>query len=454
MQLICEDEVQETPYGPLPAHWRVMPLEQCAVVQTGVAKGRKIDSDDMVTVPYLRVANVQDGYLDLSEIKEITIRRSEVDRFALQGGDVLLTEGGDFDKLGRGFLWHSQIPGCVHQNHIFAVRSKRELLDPEFLAYLIQSSYGKGYFLSVAHKTTNLACINTTKLKALPTPIPPKSEQRTIANILHIVQRAKDAAEAVVVAARRFKQSLLRHLFTYGPVPFDQTNLVDTVPVQVGEVPASWRLCTLGELLREGSGDIQSGPFGSQLHASDYKTSGVPVVNPTHLGFNEIVDQDIPRINQDDANRLDRHYLQEGDVLIARRGDFSRFSYITNQNAGWLCGTGCIRIRISHGRVDSRFLGLSFSTDRIQNYLRDHSVGTIMPNLNGKIVAALPICLPSLPEQEQIVESLLKMDDKIRAEESRVSALGVLFTTLLRDLMTGRVRVHDLDLPILTGGGS
>src|SRR5262245_32965572 len=173
-----EDQVHETPFGTLPAHWRVIPLEQCAVVQTGVAKGRKLDPGGTVTVPYLRVANVQDGFLDLSEIKEITIRKSEVNRFALQDGDVLLTEGGDFDKLGRGFIWRDQIRGCVHQNHIFAVRSKRELLDPEFLAYLVQSSYGKAYFLSVAHKTTNLACINTTKLKALPAPIPPKGEQR------------------------------------------------------------------------------------------------------------------------------------------------------------------------------------------------------------------------------------------------------------------------------------
>src|SRR5262249_47557213 len=113
--------------------------------------------------------------------------RSEIARYALQDGDVVLTEGGDFDKLGRGFIWHSEVPDCVHQNHIFAVRPNRKRLLPEFLAYLTQSIYGKRYFLSVAHKTTNLACINTTKLKALPVLLPSLHDQQKIVALLKAV---------------------------------------------------------------------------------------------------------------------------------------------------------------------------------------------------------------------------------------------------------------------------
>lgn len=107
-----------TRFGRIPERWTLLPLAECAEVQTGVAKGRRLNGDQAVSVPYLRVANVQDGRLDLSEIKEIELRASEVDRYSLQSGDVLMTEGGDLDKLGRGFIWNDQIPGCVHQNHI------------------------------------------------------------------------------------------------------------------------------------------------------------------------------------------------------------------------------------------------------------------------------------------------------------------------------------------------
>jgi type I restriction enzyme S subunit len=189
-------------------------LSECAVVQTGVAKGRKLNGDESVSVPYLRVANVQDGYLDLSEIKQIDIRRSEVSRYSLQPGDVVLTEGGDFDKLGRGFIWNGEVPECVHQNHIFAVRADRKRLIPEFLAYQTQSSYGKGYFLSVAHKTTNLACINTTKLKSFPVLVPPLPEQRGVVDALESVDAKVRVEQEQVQALGALFKSLLRDLMT------------------------------------------------------------------------------------------------------------------------------------------------------------------------------------------------------------------------------------------------
>jgi hypothetical protein len=182
------------------ARWIEKPLDQCALIQTGVSKGRKMSPETLISVPYLRVANVQDGYPDLSEIKEIHVRPQDVPRYALQSGDVLLTEGGDFDKLGRGFVWNSELPECIHQNHVFAVRVDQSQLDPHFFAYQAQSPHGKQYFLSVAHKTTNLACINTTKLKAFPVRIPPLPEQKEIVHILSTVHRLN--AEYIALAEK------------------------------------------------------------------------------------------------------------------------------------------------------------------------------------------------------------------------------------------------------------
>jgi type I restriction enzyme, S subunit len=206
--------VEQTPFGPVRDDWPRLPIGQCGHVQTGVAKGRKLDGGGIIEVPYLRVANVQSGHLDLREMKTIRLRERELRRYLLRDGDVVLTEGGDFDKLGRGFIWRNIISPCVHQNHIFAVRAHHTKLLPEFLAYLVQSTYGRSYFLSVAHKTTNLACINKTKLEHFPVILPPLNEQKQIAEQLAAVD-AKLAAEKTHQAAldALFK-SLLHHLVT------------------------------------------------------------------------------------------------------------------------------------------------------------------------------------------------------------------------------------------------
>jgi type I restriction enzyme S subunit len=200
-------EIQkESEFGPIPANWDDVPLDSCAEVQTGATKGRLLAESVSIDVPYLRVANVQDGHLDLREVKTIRIRESELDRYRLQVGDVLLTEGGDFDKLGRGFIWRGELEVCVHQNHVFAVRTDRSRLLPEFLTYLAQSPYGKAYFLKVAHKTTNLASINSTKLKAFPVLVPPTlDEQREIVTILDALDRR--------VELQRRKRGVLDELF-------------------------------------------------------------------------------------------------------------------------------------------------------------------------------------------------------------------------------------------------
>lgn len=192
-------------FGEVPESWRLVRLSDVAEVQTGAAKGRQFADSDVVDVPYLRVANVQDGHLDLAEIKLLRVRRQEIERYRLRDGDVVLTEGGDFDKLGRGFIWRSELPLCIHQNHVFAVRTNRAVLDPEFFAYLAQSPYGKAYFLQVAHKTTNLACINSNKLKAFPVVLPSLEEQREICGILQAVDKK--------IAIHKQKRDLLDDLF-------------------------------------------------------------------------------------------------------------------------------------------------------------------------------------------------------------------------------------------------
>ena len=161
-----------------PQAWPRHPLSAVAEVISGVAKGRKLEPGEAVELPYMRVANVKDGYLDLTEVKTIEIKRGEVEKLLIRPGDLLMTEGGDPDKLGRAALWTGELEACVHQNHVFKVRSDRARLSPAYLRALAGSAYGKAYFLSVAKKTTGIASINKTQLSAFPVPLPPLALQR------------------------------------------------------------------------------------------------------------------------------------------------------------------------------------------------------------------------------------------------------------------------------------
>ncbi|MCY4066156.1 MAG: hypothetical protein OXF57_07305, partial [Rhodospirillaceae bacterium] len=176
-----------------------MPLREITEIGSGVTKGRRIDSANAIEVPYLRVANVQDGYLNLDQIKSIRIRRGEERKYALVPGDLVMTEGGDPDKLGRAAVWKGELRYCAHQNHVFRVRPHTEVVLTDYLRDVAGSAYGKAYFLSVAKRTTGIASVNKTQLGGFPVPVPPVELQALYAKI---VANARDIASVSENAAR------------------------------------------------------------------------------------------------------------------------------------------------------------------------------------------------------------------------------------------------------------
>ena len=202
-----------TKLGWIPEDWSVKRLVDVATIQTGIQKGAKVEGDK-VKMPYLRVANVQDGHLDLSEIKHIEVPLAKISRYLLREDDILMTEGGDFDKLGRGTIWHSEISKCLHQNHVFAVRVSGDRLLPYFLNAFASSEKGKKYFISCSKQSTNLASINSTQLKNLPVPIPSIPEQRAIADCLSTWYRAIQTLTQLIAQRELRKKWLMQQLLT------------------------------------------------------------------------------------------------------------------------------------------------------------------------------------------------------------------------------------------------
>jgi type I restriction enzyme S subunit len=202
-QAINVDPLIETP-----EEWTWGQLQEIADVRGGVQKGAKPRPGEALReVPYLRVANVQRGWLDLSEMKKIAASEAKIRDLTLRPGDVLFNEGGDRDKLGRGWIWEGQIEECIHQNHVFRARLRDAGMQPKFFSWFGNTA-GTSYFIDQGKQTVNLASLSMTKLRELPVPIPSAEEQ---AEIVRRVERLLEVADELLVrvqaASRRVERT-------------------------------------------------------------------------------------------------------------------------------------------------------------------------------------------------------------------------------------------------------
>ena len=195
-------------------------LSELAEISGGITKGRKFEGSETVFLPYLRVANVQNGYLDLAEVKQIQLKKSEIEQYLLRFGDVLYTEGGDRDKLGRGTIWRNEIEKCVHQNHVFKARIDTEKALPLYVAYWSMATPARNYFYTKGKQSVNLASINKTVLSMLPIPlIPIEQQQKIVVEIeskLSICDSIEKTVDTALQQAEALRQSILKKAFEGG----------------------------------------------------------------------------------------------------------------------------------------------------------------------------------------------------------------------------------------------
>ncbi|MCC8249567.1 restriction endonuclease subunit S [Saccharothrix luteola] len=201
----------------VPPSWSWKRLEEIADIVGGVTKDKKKQSDpSLPEVPYLRVANVQRGKLDLSEVSVIRVPEAKALQLALKDGDVLLNEGGDRDKLGRGWVWENQIPGAIHQNHVFRARIRNRTIHPKLLSWYANNT--ARWFEINGKQSVNLASISLSKIKQLPVPIPPLDEQGTIVerieDQLSVLDAAVSLSQQALIKAKILRRSLLNRAFT------------------------------------------------------------------------------------------------------------------------------------------------------------------------------------------------------------------------------------------------
>jgi len=380
----------------VPKGWNRIALEKIAEVRSGVAKGKK-GLKAPIEAPYLRVANVQDGHVDLTEVKTIEIEQDKLERYSLKYGDVLMNEGGDYDKLGRGDVWLGQIEPCLHQNHVFAVRPNQDIVDSFFLAALAASNYGKTYFLSCAKRSTNLASINSTQIKEFPVLVPPLSEQKKIAQILSTWDNAITTTEQLLANSQQQKKALAQQLLT-GKKRFS-------------EFSGNWNQTKLG--------DVVTIKKGKALNGKD------------------LIDGEYPVIAGGKTSPYNHHeFTDENVITVSASGAYA--GYVAHHpNKIW--ASDCSVLYASENPTTTFIYQL---LKHQQNRLYSLQSGGAQPHVYPKDLGNLTVHMPnSLQEQQKIASVLSTADQKISALEQQISHLKTEKRALMQQLLTGKCRV-------------
>ena len=393
----------------VPDGWSRKPLTLVAEIKTGVAKG-KTGLTDPIQVPYLRVANVQDGYIDLSEVKTIEIERHQLERYSLAEGDVLMTEGGDFDKLGRGDVWHGQITPCLNQNHVFAVRVDNKILLPYFLAALSASNYGKSYFLSCAKKSTNLASINSTQLKEFPILIPPIPEQRKISNILQTWDRAIATTEKLIDTSRQQKKALMQQLLT-GKKRF-------------AGFDGEWEEVQLGDVFSE---RVEKG------------YEDLPLLSITSDG-GVINREDVGRKDTSNADKQKYKRICPGDIGYNTMRMWQGVSGLSSLEG---IVSPAYTVVVPQSRINPEYASYLFKLPALVNVFTRNSQGLVSDTWNLKYTHFKIIKWEFPPKNEQIkiASVFAKVDFEMSLLDKKLKNLKQEKRALMQQLLTGKRRV-------------
>jgi len=386
--------------------------------------------------PFLRTANILWGRVDLTEVDSMHFSDDEIATKSLQKGDLLVCEGGD---IGRSAIWNGELPSCSFQNHLHRLRPKSADVLPRFFMYYLQAGFTQlGIYEGAGNKTT-IPNLSRNRLAALEVPKLPRLEQEKIAAVLWKVQRGIEAQETLLMIARELKRSAMRQLFTRGLRGEPQKE------TEIGPIPQSWNIRPLREL-RE---FLQYGTSAK----CDYESKGRPVLRIPNVAAGSISTKDLKWCELTDREVASIE-LETGDVLFVRtnavRERVGRTAVYHGDPPAALFASYLIRARLKLQELVPEFL---------QYFSMSHSgvaqlSGRSSPAADGKFninmnrIDSVLVPLPLPDEQNDIIAILDMINRKISLHERKRSALQELFKTLLNRLMTGELRVDDLDIDV------
>ncbi|MDI6744247.1 MAG: restriction endonuclease subunit S [Thermodesulfovibrionales bacterium] len=388
-----------------------------------------------------------DGKIDYRDLPLRSFVKGKLSQRLIRQGNILLEKsGGSPDQpAGRVVYCDRDLDGtCSNFVQLLEPDSR---LDSKFVFYLLSQYYREGRIYPYQQKTTGIINFKFQEyfeeFCSIPSKLP---EQSKIAEILSTVGKAIDKTEALIQKYQRIKQGLMQDLLTKGmdengDIRSEKTHKFKNSPL--GRIPEEWEVNPIGKECKQSGGSIQTGPFGSQLHAKDYKENGIPIITVEHLAEGKILHQNLPLVGEADYRRLRKYVLKYGDLVFSRVGAIDRCSFTSYKEEGWLFSGRCLRVR-GGSRFDAKFLSYLLNYDTCRQWILNNAVGSTMKCLNTTILSNLPIKMPTLPEQSRIASILSKVDETIDKEQAYKQKLLSLKSGLMEDLLTGKVRVNHL----------
>lgn len=435
--------------GDLPQHWAVASLRHALTepLSNGLFKKREHWGDG------IKIVNVFDVYTKGDVINEPSLDRvacddSELKKYSIQHGDFVFVRSSlKLDGIGKAASILNPTEPLVFECHLVRGRPDTKKLDPKFLCYFLNSGYSRQSLVSLSNQVT-MTTLDQQKFKHLGVAIPPITEQQAIARFLDYKTAQIDALiakkQTLLTKLAEKRTALISHAVTKGLDP--SVPMKDSGVEWLGKIPAHWDVSKLSYATES----MQTGPFGSQLHAEEYIEGGVPLINPVDISNGQIFDNPKITVGYDLAERLARHKLELGDIVIARRGEMGRAGLVRENNIGWLCGTGSLRARLKQAAMRPEFLLYQFSMKGVAEYLSLQSVGSTMDNLNTSILGRLPVILPPVHEQVEVVSYLHKICDALDRHVAKVNqAIASLYeyrAALITNAVTGKIDVRNFNM--------
>ena len=370
--------------------WPTEPLGAICEIVSGITKDSKKQGDDYREVPYLRVANVQRLQLNLSEVKTIPAKESTIASYRLEPGDILLNEGGDRDKLGRGWIWQGQISECIHQNHVFRARIRDGKAIPKWIAYYANTNEARAYFLATGKQTTNLASISKKNLSALPVPLPPVHVQETlVAEIDTQLSRLDEVVTTLQGIQAKLKQARA-------------SILKAAVEGRLVETEGKWNAVPLQTLLREPMRNGKSAKTSPTGH-------GVRIATLTAATTQSFTEQNT-KISTLNPEEVDSLWMKPGDLFIQRSNtpELVGSSVLYAGPEDWAIFPDLlIRLRCSEA-ILPKWMLFNLQAPEIRNSFKRQAQGTAgsMPKISQGVIANATIQLPSVLKQTLIIAEI------------------------------------------------
>jgi type I restriction enzyme S subunit len=428
MSLVGKTGYKESAIGWIPQDWAPMTLANCASITMGQSPAGDTYNTDGIGKPLLN------GPTEFTNRHPVKIQWTTSPTKLCKSGDILICVRGS--STGRMNIANDEY--CIGRG-LASIRYKPGY-SQDYLIHLLNHSVSK--ILKSAVGST-FPSIDGKAISSISVPTPPLPEQQKIAAILTAVDDKLDVITRQIEATQTLKQGLMQTLFSRGVGTKDADGRwvphAEFKDSALGEVPATWLTTSLGAVCK---GALQTGPFGSQLHADEYQDNGVPVLMPKDLVGYRANLASAARISPARAEELSKHKLLVGDLLFSRRGDVARFALIDEESEGALCGTGCLKAHPSTSH-NSSFLAQLLQLDVVRAWLEQNAVGQTMPNMNTGILSSLPLVMPiDSREQDEIACILDSVDSKLQVLVTKQSHFARLKRGLMQKLLTGEWRVN------------